>query len=381
MARIIDALEQLFGSDGEPLVNGLLYFFESGSSSMFKPTFADVGETIVNSNPVVLNGDGRCPNVFGSGAYRVILATAEDVQILTRDPVGGDTGLTFGAAWNEEIIYTQDDVVYESGSYWISLTNNNQGNQPSTDGGVNWSAINFGGSAPSTAVLFNHIGGAGTDVLRTDDSAVYPLVRRMAAQGAAFGYDGQVAIYTGEALNELKTQVTYPFNTTERMLLASDNEIRLITNIQGGWAGRVEYVFSTTGTFTTPTLSATTGTITNLTSTFTGVSRAAGPLPTYRAVAAAFTYAAGDLNSTVGHTGTGTITIPNNSSVAFPVGTVINTFTTTSARSLAPAGGVTLNWRQGGGLGTGTRTIAAHSFFSITKSATNVWELTGSGIS
>ena len=137
MARLIDALEQVF------LPNGLLDFYETGGSTVRKTTYADAEQTIANANPVVLNGDGRVPNVFGSGVYRVVLRTAAGAQILQRDPVGGDTSLAFGADWISTYLYGISDAVRDDGRYWESSTANNIGNTPSTDGGANWSELDL----------------------------------------------------------------------------------------------------------------------------------------------------------------------------------------------------------------------------------------------
>lgn len=130
-----------FPEAASPLVNGQIDFFESGSSSVRKTTYADSGETIPNPNPLILNGDGRVPNVFGSGTYRIVVRTSTGIQILQRDPIGGDQALSFGADWNSERVYSQNDVVRDNDQYWISQTNNNLGNQPFTDSGANWQLI------------------------------------------------------------------------------------------------------------------------------------------------------------------------------------------------------------------------------------------------
>jgi len=143
MARLIDSFEQMFDGSGEPLALGLLDFFVSGSSSVRKKTYADAAEKIENSNPVVLGGDGRCPNVFGTGTYNVILRTSAGAQLLARDPVGGSDSLTFGADWVSSIPYSATDQVRDAGFYWQSVTNLNQGNQPSLDDGTNWLKTNF----------------------------------------------------------------------------------------------------------------------------------------------------------------------------------------------------------------------------------------------
>lgn len=138
MARLIDGFEQFFDAAGNPLVNGKLYFYESGSGTVLKNTYADSAETIPNTNPVILNGDGRCTNVFGTGSYRVVLTDTDSVQLVQRDPIGGVSGVTFGADWNSAQIYGANDVVRDAGEYWISQIADNQNIQPSTDLTGSW---------------------------------------------------------------------------------------------------------------------------------------------------------------------------------------------------------------------------------------------------
>jgi len=138
MARLIGALEQILDSAGDPLVLGLLDFYETGGSTVRKTTYADSAETIANANPVVIGGDGVVPNIFGTGTYRVVVRTAAGAQLRQRDPVGGDASLSFGADWISTISYGLAEVVKEDGQYWESQTAANAGNQPSLDGGTNW---------------------------------------------------------------------------------------------------------------------------------------------------------------------------------------------------------------------------------------------------
>lgn len=140
MSRLIDPFEQFFDGAGDPLIGGKLFFYESGSSTALKETYSDSGLGTPNASPVLLNGDGRCPNVFGQGSYRVILVDANDQQILLRDPVGGSDANTYGADWRFDQTYSVSDVVRDENIYWVSLTNNNLNNKPSSDGGSNWVA-------------------------------------------------------------------------------------------------------------------------------------------------------------------------------------------------------------------------------------------------
>jgi hypothetical protein len=170
MSRLIDSFEQILDGSGDPLALGLLDFFVSGSSSTRKKTYADAAETIENTNPVVVGGDGRCPNVFGTGTYNVILRTSAGVQLLARDPVGGSDSLTFGADWVASTSYSATDQVRDDGNYWQSVTNLNQGNQPSLNDGSNWLKTDFlnitvntlaiAANATAIALKYDKTGGA-----------------------------------------------------------------------------------------------------------------------------------------------------------------------------------------------------------------------------
>ena len=80
------------------------------------------------------------------------------------------------------------------------------------------------------------------------------------------------------------------------------------------------------------------------------------------------------------NTGAQTITIPLNATVAFPVNDtiipIINNGTT--AMSIVPTGGVTLNWSPSGG--TGTRTLAPKGTATLQKVETDVWFIGGGGL-
>ena len=69
-------------------------------------------------------------------------------------------------------------------------------------------------------------------------------------------------------------------------------------------------------------------------------------------------------------------TIPPNSSVAFPIGTVIPILSTGATISVLEGSGVFLN-RGDGTSGSGTRTVGPNSMAAITKSDTNTWIISG----
>lgn len=131
MARIIEAFTQFFDDNGDPLVDGLLYFYETGTNNTPKNTYSDINETIANPNPVPLDGAGRCPNIFGSGAYNVISAKSDTTQIQQFDPVTSSLGEGAFADWNAASSYQLGNIVVgPDGNYYRSSTNNNQGNDP-----------------------------------------------------------------------------------------------------------------------------------------------------------------------------------------------------------------------------------------------------------
>jgi hypothetical protein len=129
MARFGDLDTQYFDDAGNPLVNGKVYFYESGTTTL-KNTFADVNLSIPNTNPVILTAAGRQPNIFFDGVAKAILTSNSDVQILVRDPVG-ETATDFGDEWVATKIYGANDVVLGSdGVYYRSLVSGNQNNNP-----------------------------------------------------------------------------------------------------------------------------------------------------------------------------------------------------------------------------------------------------------
>lgn len=144
MARIIDAFTQFFDSAGDPLVNGKLHFLVSGTNNTDKNTYKDAGMTIPNTNPVILDGDGRCSSVFGEGVYNVILYTSDGTQIQQFDPVGANSVDGQFSPWTANNTYNSGDIAQGSDSeYYRSITNNNQNNNPETSA-TNWELLKLG---------------------------------------------------------------------------------------------------------------------------------------------------------------------------------------------------------------------------------------------
>lgn len=139
MARFGDLDTQYLDNAGDPLVNGKIYFYESGTTTL-KTTYADVNSSIPNTNPVILTAAGRQPNIFFDGVAKAVLTSNSGEQILVRDPVG-DTNTDFGDEWVATKVYSANDVVRGSdGVYYRSLSNGNQNNNPVTTSG-SWTLL------------------------------------------------------------------------------------------------------------------------------------------------------------------------------------------------------------------------------------------------
>ena len=142
MARFGKIGDQYGDDDLQPLVSGKLYFYESGTNTL-KDTYADVSKSVLNSNPVILTAAGRQPNVWFDGSARVVLTKSNDTQVEFRDPEGGTFSEGVFSPWNALTIYNTPDIVTGSNDlFYLSITDGNQANDPTTDT-TNWMQIKF----------------------------------------------------------------------------------------------------------------------------------------------------------------------------------------------------------------------------------------------
>ena len=151
MPRVIDAFAQFF-DEGVPISNGWLKFFYTGTNNTLKHTYADSDMTILNSNPLQLDANGRCPNAFGTGLYRVDLYSNDPVLhipstlIQTFDPIQSDYvsvgAESYFSEWSATSTYQPGGLVIYNGSYYRSIISDNNGNQPDTITSA-WEQIDF----------------------------------------------------------------------------------------------------------------------------------------------------------------------------------------------------------------------------------------------
>ena len=152
MSRVIAAFAQFFDGTGDPLENGWLEFLASGTTSTQKPTYSDSSQTIPNANPLQLDAEGRCPNAYGQGVYKVRLYENNPVTKLPGaliqefDPVWADQ-FPLGASgnfaeWVGTTTYNVGNIVTYVGNYYTSLAAANTGNVPSSSSPW-WEQVSF----------------------------------------------------------------------------------------------------------------------------------------------------------------------------------------------------------------------------------------------
>lgn len=164
MPRLVDPAPH-YVRLGKPLINGKAAFFKSGTNDPVI-TFKDEQETIANELIVDLDASGYLPNVWVTGAVKMIVTDAEG-QVFEKDPVGNDQSSGF---YNETIPYKIGDHVQTlDGNQWKSLTPQNLDNDPSTDNGTNWEPDVDGAKIPEIiAITFNVV--TPSNILPTDSA-------------------------------------------------------------------------------------------------------------------------------------------------------------------------------------------------------------------
>ena len=74
------------------------------------------------------------PNIFFSGSAKVLFFDEFDQQYASRDPVGGEKELGSFVLWDTVVTYDKNNIATGSdGKFYISLSNGNIGNDPTTD--------------------------------------------------------------------------------------------------------------------------------------------------------------------------------------------------------------------------------------------------------
>ena len=145
MSRFVDPFPQFF-QNTTPIAAGELYFYEPGGTTL-KDTFTSPSLTSANTNPVILDGNGRVPEIWTQGNYDVYLYTAGGIATGTLiDFVEGYEGSSASGQygdWSNITTYGVGDFVKASNDmYYQSFQNNNLGNEPSVSA-THWVEVTF----------------------------------------------------------------------------------------------------------------------------------------------------------------------------------------------------------------------------------------------
>lgn len=127
MSRFTNPVPQFWLDNGDIASSCLMEFYENKNYSSKKDTYADPEETVKNTNPLKLDGQGRMPPCFGTGLYSVKFYAYDNAAIdkkgelqWTRDDVDLSSGS--GGAFNEWSpvqTYRLGDIVKDNGQYYV----------------------------------------------------------------------------------------------------------------------------------------------------------------------------------------------------------------------------------------------------------------------
>ena len=182
--------------------NSRLFFFKAGTLTQLV-TYKDEIESIPNSQPVLCDSAGNTPNVFFSGSAKLVVLDENDVQYIERDPVGGEKELGDFTLWDTTVIYDLNDIIEGSnGKFYISLSNGNQANDPTTTP-TEWAEIRFIG-VWNTNVLYS-IG----DVVQTSDGNLWKALTATAGNDPSTdnGTNWLPAIDSANVLSDTNTVI------------------------------------------------------------------------------------------------------------------------------------------------------------------------------
>lgn len=226
-SRLVNPVSQFFDSAGAPLIGGKLAFFEPETTTP-KETYSDAGLSVLNTNPVILNADGRIPDVFFNGAARVVLTDINDVQIWERDPVSTDQQGGQFSPWDSESIYSSGDVVrFTDSKFYRSVIDGNTNRAPVSTN--SWERVSFIGQWLSN-VSYNKP----NIVIAGDDRPYLSLSNGNQGNNPEVDSVNWLAIAPDVTTGYLRTMGARTFNTQDDLII-QDNIKYVCNPLAGGF--------------------------------------------------------------------------------------------------------------------------------------------------
>ncbi|MEI6793877.1 MAG: hypothetical protein WCL05_01410 [Verrucomicrobiota bacterium] len=153
---------QFFDDDGVPLVGGLLYSYDAGTTTL-RTTYTTSAGTIANTNPIVLNAGGRTPNEVWQtsgvllkfvlyNSLSELIGTYDNIPSIN-DPFGINSQLSSVAGTNSITATASPTLTaYATGSiYSFIAANTNTGAATLSIDGLTAASITKNGSAAISA--------------------------------------------------------------------------------------------------------------------------------------------------------------------------------------------------------------------------------------
>lgn len=235
MSRFTNPVPQFFHDDGSVASSGRMHFFENKNYSVRKDTFALSDNTVKNTNPVKLDGQGRMPPCHGEGLYSVkfyaanpdnpdidgaLQWTRDDVSLselssqfelwiaaetytindIAKDPSDGNYYQLYGAptskgeqpsasltkwelvyfltGFNPNKTYNLDQIVVDGGFIYRSLEDDNEDTPPS----AKWANLTFNDSIAGNFDVGGNLVVSGTVESASNLFAIRTTIKSVASQ-------------------------------------------------------------------------------------------------------------------------------------------------------------------------------------------------------
>lgn len=135
---------QLFNNSAEVAAGAKLYFYTVGTNTL-STVYSDSAETTAHTNPVVVDSYGRVPDIYFTGAKRVVLKDSDDVQLDEWSSWIPPTTIDDApfATWDAANTYAADEIVVGSDTkIYRSIAGSNLNNNPTSTSGY-WTEANL----------------------------------------------------------------------------------------------------------------------------------------------------------------------------------------------------------------------------------------------
>lgn len=166
--------QQFIDNNGAPLASGTVTFYVPGTTTL-KNTWSNSSQTILNTNPIVLDSGGRAV-IYGSGAYRQVVKDQNGNVIW--DQLTSDTSSASNLGWGATSSGTANAQTISTGTFT----------------GVDGQTIYFLAGYTNTSALTLNVNGTGaTGVLKDGAGGPIFLTGGEVVAGAVIGVTYSVA--------------------------------------------------------------------------------------------------------------------------------------------------------------------------------------------